>query len=107
MLSFAKNTNVSVSKVLQMDFLQDLFHLPLSQQAYAEFEELENLCENAQAEVQQHLPDNWSYIWGSDTFSTTKAYNLLIGVQQTPVFFTWIWKSSCQQKHKFFLVTST
>jgi hypothetical protein len=38
LLSFAKMTDVSVSKVLHMDFLPDLFHLPLSQQAYAEFE---------------------------------------------------------------------
>jgi hypothetical protein len=100
--SFAKRTDVSVSKVLHMDFLQDMFHLPLSQQAYTEFEELEILCENAQVRVQQNLPDNWHYIWGSDSFSTTKAYNFLIGVQHTPIFFTWLWKSSCQQKHKFF-----
>jgi hypothetical protein len=102
LVSFAKRTDVSISKVLHMDFLQDMFHLPLSQQAYTEFEELEILCENAQVRVQQNLPDNWHYIWGSDSFSTTKAYNFLIGVQHTPIFFTWLWKSSCQQKHKFF-----
>jgi hypothetical protein len=41
-----------------MDFLQDLFHLPLSQHAYAEFEQLEIFCDNAQSEAQQHLSDS-------------------------------------------------
>jgi hypothetical protein len=85
-----------------MDFLQDLFHLPLSQQAYAEFEQLEIFCGNAQSEAQHHLSDSWCYIWGFDNFSTTKAYKFLIGVQHAPKFFTWLWESSCQPKHKFF-----
>jgi hypothetical protein len=102
LLSFAKRTDVFVSKVLHMEFLQDLFHLPLSQQAFAEFEKLETLCDKVQAETQQIHPDSWSYIWGSDTFSTTSAYKFMIGVQHAPKNFTWIWESSCQPKHKFF-----
>jgi hypothetical protein len=33
LITFAKRTDISVNKVMQMEFLQDLFHLPLSQQA--------------------------------------------------------------------------
>jgi hypothetical protein len=102
LITFAKRTDISVNKVMQMEFLQDLFHLPLSQQAFAEFEQLENLCDPTQFQTLSHQEDSWSYIWGSDKFSTTKAYKLLIGVQQAPKFFTWIWDSSCQPKHKFF-----
>jgi hypothetical protein len=102
LLSFAKRTDISVSKVLQMDFIQDLFHLPLSQQAFAEFELLEIVCDNAQTVVQQQHCDTWSYIWGIDKFSTTNAYKFMMGVQHAPKFFTWIWESSCQPKHKFF-----
>jgi hypothetical protein len=49
--------------------------------------------------------NNFSLIHGATfggKFSTTDAYKCLIGVQHEPKFFTWIWKSSCQPKHKFF-----
>jgi len=42
--------------------------------------------------------DVWSYIWGSPFFSTSKAYAHLTGHH----IFRWLWKSSCQNKHKVF-----
>jgi hypothetical protein len=45
--------------------------------------------------------DSWNYIWGSNQFSTKKAYNVIIRQRHTPEIFSWIWKSSCQAKHKF------
>jgi hypothetical protein len=102
LFSFTKKADISVSKVIHMEYLQDLFHLPLSQQAFEEFEQLESLCDNVQAEMHYPRHDSWTYIWGSDKFSTTKAYKFMIGEQHAPKFFTWIWESSCQPKHKFF-----
>jgi hypothetical protein len=46
--------------------------------------------------------DNWSYILGNSEFSSQKAYKALIGSQPAVPLFSWIWKSSCQSKHKFF-----
>ena len=46
--------------------------------------------------------DTWSYIWGNEFYSSIKAYKVLIGHKQTPPHFSWIWKSSCQPKHKVF-----
>jgi hypothetical protein len=46
--------------------------------------------------------DSWSYIWGSSEFSVKKAYAVTSGHQYAPPQFSWIWKSSCQAKHKFF-----
>ena len=46
--------------------------------------------------------DQWTYIWGNANFSSKKAYNILVGVNPTIPHFGWIWKSSCQAKHKFF-----
>jgi hypothetical protein len=46
--------------------------------------------------------DIWSFIWGNSEFSSQKAYKALIGFQPTVPLFSWIWKSSCQAKHKFF-----
>jgi hypothetical protein len=37
LFTFAKYTYYNVEKVVHTEFLEDLFHLPLSQQAYEEF----------------------------------------------------------------------
>jgi hypothetical protein len=97
--SFAKDKKVSVKTVLELDALEDHFHLPLSVEAYQQFCELELYL--------QSLPrdsgtDKWSYIWGNDDYSAAKAYNHLLGSQQIHPSVRWIWQSSCQQKHKVF-----
>ena len=40
--------------------------------------------------------------WGNERYSAIKAYKVLIGYKPTPPHFNWIWKSSCQPKHKIF-----
>jgi hypothetical protein len=87
---------------METEFLEDLFHLPLSQQAFSEFEALEDLCETLMNTIQQGNFDQWSYIWGGKEFTTKQAYKALIGIQVVPQHFKWIWKSSCQARHKFF-----
>jgi hypothetical protein len=84
------------------EFLEDLFHLPMSAEAYLEFQELEVMCLEAQAIMQSGSKDIWTYIWGNANFTVKKAYMALIGVQPAPVQFNWIWESSCQARHKFF-----
>jgi hypothetical protein len=74
----------------------------LSQQAFSKFEELEVLCEDIMPPSQQGNIDSWSYIWGSKDFTTKQAYKALMGSQIVPVHFNWLWKSSCQARHKFF-----
>jgi hypothetical protein len=102
LVTFAKGTNDSVHDFLHQDYLQDAFNLPLSQQAYVEFIELENICNQVQTRIQQGEIDSWSYIWGSGQFSSQKAYKVMMGYQPAPPHFSWIWNSSCQAKHKFF-----
>ena len=48
------------------------------------------------------MRDTWSYIWGNEFYSSIKACKVLIGYKITPPHFSWIWKSSCQPKHKIF-----
>ena len=45
LLSYAKFSNISVHDFLHADFLEDNFHLPLSQQAYSEFIVMEERCQ--------------------------------------------------------------
>jgi hypothetical protein len=74
----------------------------MSQEAYTEFQDLESLCEVTSEWITLGEIDKWSYIWNLSEFSTQKAYKALIGYQQCPPHFTWIWSTSCQAKHKFF-----
>jgi hypothetical protein len=73
LVTYAKRIDYSVSKALQHEYIQDLFHLPMSQAAYEEFLQLEEICTNAQNISLQQSPDSWSYIWGSPEFSTKKS----------------------------------
>jgi hypothetical protein len=102
LVSFAKSTDLSVHKVINSDYLEDLFHLPLSHQAFQEFEQLEIICASTAQKIQEGNIDSWTYIWGNDSFSPKKAYKVLIGYQPTIPHFSWLWKTSCQARHKFF-----
>jgi hypothetical protein len=46
--------------------------------------------------------DQWSYIWGNNTYSVSKVYNHLLGQEYVHATFRWIWKSCWQSKHKVF-----
>jgi hypothetical protein len=47
-------------------------------------------------------PDKWLYIWNSSNFSVKKAYKQFKGQQTLHPAFSWLWKCSCQPKHKVF-----
>lgn len=100
LFSFAKNTLITVEVALNLEYLEDLFHLPLTVQAYEEFEQLEIICEELKS--YREYNDTWSYILGSEQFSSSRAYNYMIGVKLVPPHFQWIWNNSCQPKHKIF-----
>ena len=44
LITFARNTSITVNQVIHTEYLQDSFHLPLTTQAYEEFLEMENIC---------------------------------------------------------------
>ena len=100
--SFVKDPHKSVQQVINTEFLQDLFHLPLTTQAYEEFTQMEDMCISLRHFEYLDALDTWSYVWGNEFYSSMKAYKVLIGHKKTPPHFSWIWKSSCQPKHKVF-----
>lgn len=102
LFSFARDTEISVHNAIQSEYLEDLFHLPLSVQAYEQFLQLEGICDELRASEFINCNDSSSYIWGSERFSSRQAYNIMIGVKIVPPHFQWIRKCSCQQKHKVF-----
>jgi hypothetical protein len=99
LFSFAKKDNISLHDVMVSEQFQDLFHLPLSLQAFELYGQLETFVLSLQLE--ENL-DQWSYIWGNATFSSIKVYKRLIGSQPVHPAHRWLWKSSCQPKHKIF-----
>ena len=102
LFSFVKNKDATVHTILQTEYLEDLFHLPLTVQAFQEFEAMEDICIALRASDTLDCTDTWSYIWGTEQFSVAKAYKVLMGVKVVPQQFNWIWSSSCQPKHKVF-----
>jgi hypothetical protein len=66
---------------LHTEFIEDLFHLPLSQQSFAEFQQIEIIFQNAREKIHEGNYDMWSYICGNNIFTTNKAYNSMIGQQ--------------------------
>lgn len=97
--SFAKNKRISLSKAVSTEELVNLFNLPLSVEAHSQFQFVQaELLELVFGEQN----DSWTYIWGSNQFSSSKAYKTLLGHSNVEHIFKWTWKTSCQGKHKIF-----
>ena len=70
--SFARNLDVTVRYAAQREYLEDLFHLPLSREAYQEFLQLEEIWDLVKQNSGMARPDVWTYIWGNSLFSSKK-----------------------------------
>ena len=99
LFSFAKDKLLVSADCFAQDHLHNLFHLLLSQHAHAQLSMLQNMVDEV---VVNEDNDKWSYIWDSDRFSVKKTYKHLRGHQVTHQAFRWLWKCSCQNKHKVF-----
>lgn len=97
--SFVKNKAISVSRAFGLQSFFDLFNLPLSETAFSQAGQLQQIMESTT--IQQE-DDSWNLSGGSTKFSSSKAYKRLIGHNQTDPIFKWIWKNYCQPKHKVF-----
>jgi hypothetical protein len=97
--SYAKNKSISLRKAHDTTTLHVLFSLPVSVEAYNQLQELQL---EFVAITLTEMNDNWTYIWGSAQFSSSKAYKTLTGHSQAAPIFRWLWKTSCQGKHNFF-----
>jgi hypothetical protein len=103
LITFIMKNDITVNEAISTKFLEDLFHLPLSVQDFEEFEELQLICGNTRQLIQNGEKDSWTYIWGSNVFLTKKAYKVMVEHQPTIPHFSWIWRTSCQARHKVFL----
>jgi hypothetical protein len=81
---------MTLEQTLQAN-LDDLFHLPLSQQAYDQFLQSQILLKSL---ITADGIDIWTYIWGSGHYYSAKAYKRLIGYTNIHPTHVWLWKSS-------------
>jgi hypothetical protein len=98
--SFAKNKQILVAQILLNNSIQEQFHLPLSVQAFQEYQDLQQLIQGIQ--IQSEIKDKWTYIWGNDRYSASKFYYLPFKNVQPPKQFIWIWDSKCANKLRIF-----
>jgi hypothetical protein len=99
LFSFTTNESITLQAVLEVNDLNDLFQLPLAEEAYTQFCELQIYLQAIQG---SHELDKWKYVWGSGQYRAEKAYKTIIGSQPIHPAYKWIWQSACQQKHKVF-----
>ena len=92
LFSFAKSKTITLAAGKDYPDLLSLFHLPLSNQAYAQ---LAQLSSDIQILTLTEEPDVWTYIWQSGSYLVSKAYRHLSGHAVVHPAFKRILKSSC------------
>lgn len=98
--SFARNDGVSVLEVMQAEDMDELFLLPLSQQA---FEELKNLQAHLQTlPYNMNNEDRWIPKWGN-TYTSRRFYSKVFSNIEAHPIFKVVWKSQCTPRVKFFV----
>jgi hypothetical protein len=99
LFSFVKNTNLFVKEAKELYQFASFFHLPISEQAYDQYLELQVVWEQI---ALSNVYGRWRYIWGSDSYSSQKAYRHFMGQMQVHPIYKHLWKSKCQPKHRVF-----
>jgi hypothetical protein len=72
--SFALDQNISVKGIMEVGHLDDLFSLPLSAQAFEEYQLLQSKLQEIQYDVT--ITDKWNFIWGNGIYTSRKFYAL-------------------------------
>lgn len=79
LFSFACNSKLSIKEAKQKEHLFEIFQLPLSEQAYEQYLELNESCEQINI---INAKDNWEFIWGSKIFSKKRLSGILWGISR-------------------------
>ena len=89
-----------LSKWLKLGFLDEVFQLPLSEEAMLEFMMLQQQVQ--QTELSTGAADSWTLFGNSVKYSSKKLYDLAFSHLTPAPTFEWIWKSKCSPRLKFF-----
>ena len=98
--SFTLDKLISVKEFLGLQDKLQAFQLPLSVQAFEEFQTL--IVEIGNVQLQEQISDTWITLGKDGAFSPSKIYKSYFQSVPKDNPSCWIWKSKCQSKHKFF-----
>jgi hypothetical protein len=87
LFSYVHSNQISVQLFILTEDKSDFFHLPLSVEAYDQYQLLLNDMES------MHLSQNndkWTYAWGSHLFMSSKAYSHLLGSVTVSLVYKWL-----------------
>jgi hypothetical protein len=98
LFSHVLEENLSAQRVYAAHDLSELFHRPISAQAFQELEQLKLLMDRNPLSDQE---DCWSYVWGGK-YSAAKFYAKIHKHIQVPGVYKWLWKSCCTLNTKVF-----
>jgi hypothetical protein len=96
--SFASIKDITIHQA-RTTSSHEMFHTPLSVEAFEQFHALQDLLANLPQHDQR---DKWLCNGSSSLFSSQKAYTHMSGNQWTHPIFSWLWKTKCHPKHKVF-----
>jgi hypothetical protein len=99
LFSYAQDEDISVKLFGSLENIADIFHMPLSPEAFEQYQNLLQIAQNINNA--QEVNDTWTYNWG-DTYSSRKYYKFVHRLISPPLPFSWIWKSKLWSKLKVF-----
>jgi hypothetical protein len=100
LFSFALDENISVQEVMTHVDLSTLFELPLSKQAFDEFQSLRQMV--SQWDYLPQLNDKWCTIWKDGVFTSSLYYQHYFKDIKASSVLKWIWKSRVLLRIKVF-----
>jgi hypothetical protein len=98
--SYAKEEDISVADIYNSSNVSQIFHLPLSPEAFNQYQEIQVIIRNLN--ITQQDNDIWTFKWG-DKYSSRKYYKFVHRLIDPPTPFIWIWKSKLWPKLKVFV----
>ena len=100
LFSFAADEDVSVTAMANAAAPLDHFYLPLSEQAYSELEQVQEVLSTYTLDAT--LTDEKCFTWGTCAYSSRKFYNFMFAQLRQDVSLQAIWKSKSMPKLKVF-----
>jgi hypothetical protein len=98
LFSYVLDQHMSVADYFEAVDRINLFYLPLSTEAFHEFQQLEMLLHSNQLSADR---DVWVYSWG-DSYTSARCYKHMHEDLVVMPAFKWLWKSCCMLRVKFF-----
>ena len=97
LFSFAKDTNASFKDIVSLDQLSDAFHLPLSVEAFQEYNNLHDMLAIIDL---QFTDDRWVCNLNKGVYTPSSFYKMHFSQLANHAPSQWIWKSKCMSKHR-------